>query len=248
MADDVTVDLDEYIATVEIHRPPNNFFDVPLIHALAEAVLGLDEDPACRVVVLCAEGKNFCAGADLGPAPTWSTPRSTSTPRRSASTRRGSRSSPRCRARRWVAGSRRRRLPHRIARHHVPLQLRAPRVPSGFGISAAASPSSANNALELLYTGGQVKGEEAFAIGLADRCVPATSCAARRAFAADIGSRTTRRARDQGDDARRPRGPDTGGDRAEHEAQQAARHGRLRRRCAPPASDARPSSAGSRER
>jgi len=52
-------------ATVEIHRPPNNFFDADLITELADAYERLDDDPACRAIVLCSEGKHFCAGAQL---------------------------------------------------------------------------------------------------------------------------------------------------------------------------------------
>ena len=65
MAEDVTVAVEDNVATVEFHRPPNNFFDVELIRALVDAVFALDDDPACRAIVLCSEGKNFCAGADL---------------------------------------------------------------------------------------------------------------------------------------------------------------------------------------
>src|SRR5262245_6327319 len=67
MARDVTVEIEDYIATVEIHRPPNNYFDVTLVRELVESAFALDDDAACRAIVLCAEGKNFCAGADLGP-------------------------------------------------------------------------------------------------------------------------------------------------------------------------------------
>ena len=62
---DVTVTLQDYVAQVEIHRPPHNFFDVQLIRNLAEAFNTLDEDSACRASVLCAEGKSFCAGANF---------------------------------------------------------------------------------------------------------------------------------------------------------------------------------------
>ena len=65
---DVSVDVDpsNFVATVEIHRPPNNFFDVGLIRSLAEAYETLDADvAACRAIVLCSEGKHFCAGADF---------------------------------------------------------------------------------------------------------------------------------------------------------------------------------------
>ncbi len=60
----VTVGTD-LVATVEICRGPNNFFDLALIDALAGAFETLDGDPACRAIVLCSEGKHFCAGADF---------------------------------------------------------------------------------------------------------------------------------------------------------------------------------------
>ncbi len=63
---DVSVDIGaDYVAEVEIHRPPDNFFDMKLIRSLAEAYDALDADPSCRAIVLCAEGKHFCAGADF---------------------------------------------------------------------------------------------------------------------------------------------------------------------------------------
>jgi 2-(1,2-epoxy-1,2-dihydrophenyl)acetyl-CoA isomerase len=63
---DVSVTIgDNGVAEVEIHRPPNNFFDFALIQQLAEAYEALDENPACRALVLCAEGKHFCAGANF---------------------------------------------------------------------------------------------------------------------------------------------------------------------------------------
>jgi enoyl-CoA hydratase/carnithine racemase len=66
---DVTVSVDSaHVATVEIHRPPANFFDAPLIRELADAYEALDADPACRAIVLCSEGKHFCAGANFGAA------------------------------------------------------------------------------------------------------------------------------------------------------------------------------------
>ncbi len=65
---DVSVTSDcEFVSTVEIHRGPNNYFDVSLIHELAEAIAALENDERCRAIVLASEGKNFCAGAVLGP-------------------------------------------------------------------------------------------------------------------------------------------------------------------------------------
>ncbi|HEU4361559.1 MAG TPA: enoyl-CoA hydratase/isomerase family protein [Mycobacterium sp.] len=64
-APDVTVERTGHVATVQIHRPPNNFFDIALIQGIADAYDRLDDDTECRVIVLCAEGKHFCAGADF---------------------------------------------------------------------------------------------------------------------------------------------------------------------------------------
>jgi 2-(1,2-epoxy-1,2-dihydrophenyl)acetyl-CoA isomerase len=73
---DVEVTLDDaYVATIEIQRPPDNYFDPELIHGLADAIDALDRDPGCRAIVLCSQGKNFCAGANFsarradGPGP-----------------------------------------------------------------------------------------------------------------------------------------------------------------------------------
>jgi enoyl-CoA hydratase/carnithine racemase len=72
---DVTVEFAGHVATVEIHRPPNNYFDTVLIAGVADAYERLDEDTECRAIVLCAEGKHFCAGADFSqPAENRSSP------------------------------------------------------------------------------------------------------------------------------------------------------------------------------
>jgi enoyl-CoA hydratase/carnithine racemase len=63
---DIGVDLDGMVATIEIRRPPHNFFDIDLIREIADACEALDQDPACRAIVLAAQGTAFCAGAKLG--------------------------------------------------------------------------------------------------------------------------------------------------------------------------------------
>ncbi|MDQ1578992.1 MAG: 2-(1,2-epoxy,2-dihydrophenyl)acetyl-CoA isomerase [Microbacteriaceae bacterium] len=66
MNPEVTVEqVDEHVVVVEVHRPPNNFFDVPLLEAIATAYEALDDDARIRAIVLAAEGKHFCAGADF---------------------------------------------------------------------------------------------------------------------------------------------------------------------------------------
>src|ERR1700732_4729325 len=68
---DVSAEINgsEHVATVEIHRPPNNYFDDALIRNLADAFETLDKDPACRAILLAAEGKSFCAGANFQSRP-----------------------------------------------------------------------------------------------------------------------------------------------------------------------------------
>ena len=63
---DIGIDKTGHVALVEIRRPPHNFFDVALIKELAGAFEALDADEDCRALVLAAQGKAFCAGADFG--------------------------------------------------------------------------------------------------------------------------------------------------------------------------------------
>jgi enoyl-CoA hydratase/carnithine racemase len=63
---DIGVQKTGHVALVEIRRPPHNFFDVALIKELAAAFETLDADAECRALVLAAQGKAFCAGADFG--------------------------------------------------------------------------------------------------------------------------------------------------------------------------------------
>ena len=63
---DIGVEKNGHVALVEIRRPPNNFFDIALIKEIAEAFEALDADADCRALVLAAQGKAFCAGANFG--------------------------------------------------------------------------------------------------------------------------------------------------------------------------------------
>src|SRR3954463_7623058 len=62
---EIGVSLDGMVATVEMRRPPHNFFDSDLIAEIGEAFEKLDADESCRTIVLAAEGRSFCAGADF---------------------------------------------------------------------------------------------------------------------------------------------------------------------------------------
>jgi 2-(1,2-epoxy-1,2-dihydrophenyl)acetyl-CoA isomerase len=174
---DLSVEIaGDFVATVELHRPPNNHFDLALIRSLADALDALDREPGCRAIVLCSEGRHFCAGADFGGAAAVAD-----------------------------AGGHLYDEAVRLftARTPVVAAVQGAAVGGGLGLALmadlrVASPEarfSANfsrlgfhhgfgltvtlpaavgqqRALELLYTGRRVPGEEAFQIGLCDRLVP----------------------------------------------------------------------------
>ena len=66
---DIGVGLADRVATIEIRRPPSNFFDNALIAQIGDALEEFDRDADCRAIVLAAEGKAFCAGADFSKRP-----------------------------------------------------------------------------------------------------------------------------------------------------------------------------------
>jgi 2-(1,2-epoxy-1,2-dihydrophenyl)acetyl-CoA isomerase len=184
---DVGLVVDGHVATAEIHRPPHNFFDAGLIGSLADAYEAAAEAGA-RAVVLCSEGKNFCAGADF-------------TGRSSAGQVGG-------------GGGARELYDEALRLFEAPLPVVAAvqgaAVGGGLGLACAAdfrvaSPAArfcANfsrlglhqgfalsatlpailgqqRAWDLLYTGRRVDGEEAVAMGLADRLAGEPRAAAR---------------------------------------------------------------------
>jgi len=183
---DVSVHVaDDFVATVELHRPPNNYFDLVLIRSLADALESLDAGHECRAIVLCSQGKHFCAGADF-------------TGRRGLAENVG-------------GGGEDGHLYEealRLFTTRTPIvaAVQGTAIGGGLGLAMAAdfrvaSPESrfaANfarlgfhhgfgltitlpaaigrqRALEMLYTGQRVPGEEAVRIGLCDRLAPADS-------------------------------------------------------------------------
>jgi 2-(1,2-epoxy-1,2-dihydrophenyl)acetyl-CoA isomerase len=185
---------DDLVATVELHRPPNNHFDLNLIASLADAFEAIDRDGACRAIVLCSEGRHFCAGADF------SGPRD------------------------GVGTGQRHLYEEAIrlfeARTPVVAAVQGAAIGGGLGLAMAAdfrvaSPEArfaANfarlgfhhgfgltvtlpaavgqqHAVDLLYTGRRVNGEEALRIGLCDRLAPAEELRARaHALAAEVAA------------------------------------------------------------
>jgi 2-(1,2-epoxy-1,2-dihydrophenyl)acetyl-CoA isomerase len=194
---DVTVEIgDDHVAVVEIHRPPHNFFSPDLIASMADAYEAIDADGSGRAILLCSEGRNFCAGADFGGGSrslgqtTEGAGRhlydeavrlfATATPVVAAvqGAAIGGGLGVACSADLRV-GSPETRMAANFARlgfHH------------GFGLTVTLPLAVGNQAaLELLYTGRRIDGQAAAAIGLLDRCVPADELrATARALAAEI--------------------------------------------------------------
>lgn len=192
---------DDHVATVEIRRPPNNFFDLALIESIADAFNALDADSRCRAIVLCSEGKHFCAGADFGsPGDDESSPppNPDGTPRHlyDAALRLFETATPVVAAVQGAAiggglgvacmtdfrfASPEARFAANFARlgfHH------------GFGLTTLLPPIiGQQRTLEMLYTGRRVKAKEATEWGLVDRLVPQDELrASARAFAAEIAA------------------------------------------------------------
>jgi len=198
---DVSVDLrNDHVAVVELHRPPENYFDVDLIRSIGEAFAAVDDEPSARAIVLASEGKHFCAGANF------------TAPRPSVGEQDGDSDPTRDLYREAV------RLLQ--ARTPVVAAVQGAAIGGGLGLACAAdfrvaAPEArfaANfarlgfhhgfgltvtlpdivgrqRALELLYTGRRIGGAGAAEIGLVDRLVSAAELrAAAHDFAAEIAA------------------------------------------------------------
>ncbi len=166
---------DDHVATVEMRRPPNNFFSIELIGGIADELARLDGEAGCRAVVLCAEGKHFCAGADFSGGG-----RSYTTEELYAAAVRIFRAeTPVVAAVQGAAigGGLGLALAadFRIAAPEARFSANFARLGfhQGFGLSVTLPRVVGEQAAaELLYTGRRVKGDEAVALGLADRLAP----------------------------------------------------------------------------
>jgi 2-(1,2-epoxy-1,2-dihydrophenyl)acetyl-CoA isomerase len=179
MSEEVTVDVSDHVATVEFHRPPANYFDADLITALADAYERLDADPDTRAIVLCSEGRHFCAGAMLAARDRAEGPRETKRLYANA-VRMFAARTPVVAAVQGVAiggglgvalsADFRVASPEsRFAANFAKLGFH-----QGFGISVTLPAVVGQQAaLDMLYTGRRVPGEEAHALRLADRLATA---------------------------------------------------------------------------
>jgi 2-(1,2-epoxy-1,2-dihydrophenyl)acetyl-CoA isomerase len=200
-AADISVSVGgDFVATVELRRPPENYFDVTLIRALADAYQQLDADSACRAIVLCSEGKHFCAGADFtGPTSaddlgSISEAKGGVSALYSEAIRLFEMATPVVAAVQGAAVGgglglacsadfRVTAASSRFAANFARLGFH-----QGFGLSATLPPIvGQQRSLEMLYTGRRISGEEAARIGLADRLVPEEEIRpAAHALAAEI--------------------------------------------------------------
>lgn len=185
---------EDHVAVVEIRRPPNNFFDVALIGQLADALDELARNGQCRAVVLCSAGRHFCAGAnfaaraslgeDGGPHLYDMAIRLFSQPLPVVAAIQGA----------AIGGGLGLALAadFRVASPEARFaaNFAALGIHHGFALTITLPAAIGQQAaLDLLYTGRRIGGEQAHRIGLCDRLVAADVLRAEaRAFAADIAA------------------------------------------------------------
>lgn len=166
------------VGLVEMRDPPHNFLSVEQVKAVADVLETFQADTAVSAVVLAAQGRSFCAGANFG----------------------GDDGGARDRPDELYAQA------ARLCEITIPVvaAVQGPAIGGGLGFAMTAhfritcpeARFSANfvklgihqgfglsvtlpellgpsRAAEVLLTGRRYNGEEAAAIGLADRCVPA---------------------------------------------------------------------------
>ncbi len=61
----IGVSYDGHVVIAELQAGPHNFASIDLMHELGDALLAAQRDGA-RSAVICSEGKSFCAGAHFG--------------------------------------------------------------------------------------------------------------------------------------------------------------------------------------
>jgi enoyl-CoA hydratase/carnithine racemase len=65
MKENLDVEILGHVARLKFSNAPVNFATVRLLRLIADELERLDQQPEIRAIVLAAEGKVFCAGADL---------------------------------------------------------------------------------------------------------------------------------------------------------------------------------------
>jgi enoyl-CoA hydratase/carnithine racemase len=177
----IAVDTAGNVATIEIRRGPNNFIDTDMVAEIADALEVYDRTPEVRVIILCSEGKHFCAGADFASRGPDGVARATKRGRHLYKEAQ----------RLWRTGKPIVAVVHgaavgagvglavmadfRVTCPEARFSTNFTRLGfhPGFGLTATLPRLiGAQNAAMLMYTGRRITGEEALKIGLADHCVP----------------------------------------------------------------------------
>src|SRR5208283_591167 len=180
---------EDHVATVEFDRPPHNHLDHELVAALADAYAALDEDPACRAILLCSTGRHFCAGANfVAPG------QAAAGALYAQSVRLFAAATPVVAAVQGAAVGGGLGLAlsadFRVAAPSSRFSANFARLGfhAGFGLSVTLPALAGQQAaLDLLLTGRRVPGEEAFSLGLCDRLVDEAEVrTAARAFASEL--------------------------------------------------------------
>jgi enoyl-CoA hydratase/carnithine racemase len=65
MKEQVEVEIHGHVAVLQFGNPPHNYATIPLMRLIADRLDALGRDMQIRAIVLAAQGKTFCAGADL---------------------------------------------------------------------------------------------------------------------------------------------------------------------------------------
>lgn len=192
---ELTVELgDDHVATLEFNRPPSNFFSVSLISQIADACDELAADGRCRAIVLCSSGRVFCAGADFAGAHAIGTPDGTHL--YDFAVRLFQQPLPLVAAVQGaaiggglglaMAADFRVAVPEaRFAANFALLGIH-----QGFALSVTLPAAIGQQAaMDLLYTGRRITGDEAHALGLADRlAAPGQAREQAHALAAQIAA------------------------------------------------------------
>ncbi|MEO6957534.1 MAG: enoyl-CoA hydratase/isomerase family protein [Antricoccus sp.] len=179
MSDILSVEVRDYVAVLQVHRPPANYFDHELIKQLADLGAELDESNDCRAIVLSSEGKHFCAGANFGEGPMGSDRAATSKKLYTEAVRVFQIKTPMIAA---VQGSAvggglglACAADFRVATPSSRLHANFAKLGfhQGFGLSVTLGDIvGQQQAMDMLYTGRRIDGTRAFEMGLVDRLVP----------------------------------------------------------------------------
>jgi enoyl-CoA hydratase/carnithine racemase len=62
----IGTEIKDHVGLIELQDPPHNFLNVAQICDIADALQAMDADTDVRAVVLAAQGRSFCAGANFG--------------------------------------------------------------------------------------------------------------------------------------------------------------------------------------